>query len=224
MRAIIEVDVPDYQIGQEASIYFKDTMMIKGIVQEPSETIHGSTYGGVSWGGTYKPQEPCNDANANQYNSNALNALEGDAISRQAVKDKYKERLVNSLKDDDRGIDLSKYAEEPYKAFCEFVDSIPPINSQEPSRNMEEIAEIMRCDVDAETKCRMISNILTAKPHYFEKQEPKMGHWITEHPLDYLQPDEYKCSECGHYYYKKVNECPNCFAKMIESQGSESDA
>ena len=35
MRAIIEVDVPNYQIGQEVSIYFKDTMMIKGIVQEP---------------------------------------------------------------------------------------------------------------------------------------------------------------------------------------------
>ena len=37
MRAIIEVDVPDHQIGQEVSIYFKDTMMIKGIVQEPSD-------------------------------------------------------------------------------------------------------------------------------------------------------------------------------------------
>ena len=35
MKAIIEVDVPDYQIGQEVSIYFKDTMMIKGVVQEP---------------------------------------------------------------------------------------------------------------------------------------------------------------------------------------------
>jgi len=40
MRAIIEIDVPDYQIGQEVSIYFKDTMMIKGIVQEP-KTIRG---------------------------------------------------------------------------------------------------------------------------------------------------------------------------------------
>ena len=58
MKAIIQIDVPNYQIWQEVSIYFKDTMMIKGIVQEPSETIHGSTYGGVSWGGTYKPQEP----------------------------------------------------------------------------------------------------------------------------------------------------------------------
>ena len=38
MKAIIEVDVPDHQIGQEVSIYLKDTMMIKGIVQEPSVT------------------------------------------------------------------------------------------------------------------------------------------------------------------------------------------
>lgn len=55
-----------------------------------------------------------------------------DAISRQAVKDKYRESLVNNLKDDNRGIDLSKYAEEPYKAFCEFIDSISPVKSQEP--------------------------------------------------------------------------------------------
>lgn len=35
MKAFIEVDIPDFQIGQEVSIYFKDTMMIKGVVQEP---------------------------------------------------------------------------------------------------------------------------------------------------------------------------------------------
>ena len=41
------------------------------------------------------------------------------------------------------------------------------------NRDMEEIAEIMKSDADAETKCKMISNILTAKPHYFElSQEP----------------------------------------------------
>ena len=34
MKAIIQIDVPDFQIGQEVSIYFNDTMMIKGIVQE----------------------------------------------------------------------------------------------------------------------------------------------------------------------------------------------
>ena len=30
MKAIIELDIPEYQIGQEVSIYFKDTMSIKG--------------------------------------------------------------------------------------------------------------------------------------------------------------------------------------------------
>ena len=53
-----------------------------------------------------------------------------DLISRQAVKNKYKERIVNNLKDDSRGIDLSKYAEEPYKVFCEFMDSIPPATAE----------------------------------------------------------------------------------------------
>ena len=40
-----------------------------------------------------------------------------------------------------------------------------------PCRDMEEINNIMECDADIETKYKMISNILTAKPHYFEKQE-----------------------------------------------------
>lgn len=39
---------------------------------------------------------------------------------------------------------------------------------QEPSRDIEEIEEVMNCDADAETKCKMISNILTAKLHYFD--------------------------------------------------------
>ena len=30
MKAIIEVDIPEYQIEQEVSVYFKDTMMVKG--------------------------------------------------------------------------------------------------------------------------------------------------------------------------------------------------
>ena len=42
---------------------------------------------------------------------------------------------------------------------------------QEPNRNMEEIKEVINCDADAETKCKMISNILTTKPHYFEEPQ-----------------------------------------------------
>ena len=42
-------------------------------------------------------------------------------------------------------------------------------------RNMKEIKKIMECDTDAETKCKMISNILTVKPHYFKEQESQKG-------------------------------------------------
>ena len=30
MKAIITVDVPEHQIGQEVSVYFKDTMCVRG--------------------------------------------------------------------------------------------------------------------------------------------------------------------------------------------------
>ena len=36
MKAVIIVDVPDYQMGQEVSVYFKDTMCIKSICKEDS--------------------------------------------------------------------------------------------------------------------------------------------------------------------------------------------
>jgi len=34
MKAVIEVDVPEYQIGQEVSVYFKDTMCVKGVCKK----------------------------------------------------------------------------------------------------------------------------------------------------------------------------------------------
>lgn len=34
MNAIIRLNIPDYQIGEEVSIYFKDTMMKKGVVEK----------------------------------------------------------------------------------------------------------------------------------------------------------------------------------------------
>lgn len=38
MKAVIELDVPDWQIGQEVSVYFPDTMCKKGKC-EPSKII-----------------------------------------------------------------------------------------------------------------------------------------------------------------------------------------
>lgn len=36
VKAVIRLDVPDWQIGQEVSVYFKDTMMKKGICEKES--------------------------------------------------------------------------------------------------------------------------------------------------------------------------------------------
>ena len=37
MKAIITVDVPEHQIGQEVSVYFKDTMCINGTCESEIE-------------------------------------------------------------------------------------------------------------------------------------------------------------------------------------------
>lgn len=84
-----------------------------------------------------------------------------DTISREAVLD-YIHRILN------QGTGKKK----SFEFIQKYVEKLPPVNPQEPSRDMKEIEEVINYDADAETKCKMISNILIAKPHYFEKQEP----------------------------------------------------
>lgn len=74
---------------------------------------------------TAEEQEPCEDSNANQYNSNALNALEGDAISRQAVLD-----LIEHYNSD--GLGSVFYGYEEGVKFADAVNKLPPVNPQEP--------------------------------------------------------------------------------------------
>lgn len=33
MKAVIYIDVPEYQIGQPVSVHFKDTMCVKGVCE-----------------------------------------------------------------------------------------------------------------------------------------------------------------------------------------------
>lgn len=75
---------------------------------------------------------------------------------------------------------LSHGGDRQAKALRIAIDKI----EQEPSRGMEEIKEVINCDADAETKCKMISNILTAKPHYFEEpfiNKPCVSSEVCEH-------------------------------------------
>lgn len=72
--------------------------------------------------------------------------------------------------------DNFNYTLAPNEVFDDAIKAL----EQEPFRDMEEIAEVINCDADAETKCKMISNILTAKPHYFEEQESILSKIRTE--------------------------------------------
>jgi hypothetical protein len=39
VKAVIRLDVPDWQIGQEVSVYFRDTMMKHGICEREPEAV-----------------------------------------------------------------------------------------------------------------------------------------------------------------------------------------
>ena len=56
---------------------------------------------------------------------------------------------------------------------------------EELEQDMKEIDEVINCDVDSVTKCKMISNILAAEPHYFKEQ----------FPCPYIGKDK-TCEEC----------------------------
>ena len=74
--------------------------------------------------------------------------------------------------------------EDPHGKIYEEHKLILELLEQEPSRDMEEIKEVINCDADAETKCKMISNILTAKLHYFEEpfiNKPCISSRVCEH-------------------------------------------
>ena len=41
MKAIIKVDVPEFQVGQSVDVYFRDTMCIKGVCEKEDERTTG---------------------------------------------------------------------------------------------------------------------------------------------------------------------------------------
>lgn len=69
--------------------------------------------------------------------------------------------------------------------------------------DIKEIAEIMKCDADAETKCKMISNILTAKPHYFEEQE------LCEDAISRQAVLKLFATHDGKYLYEAIRDMPS---------------
>lgn len=59
-----------------------------------------------------------------------------------------------------------------------------------------------------------------------EVHEPKVGHWINLEETKYkgqVLPfwSRYECSKCGGYGEGTFNYCPNCGARMTESEETE---
>lgn len=65
MKAVIEVDVPEYQIGQEVSVYFKDTMCVKSVCKKKQTRKKTSSSDSSAWDfhysghGDYEEERRC---------------------------------------------------------------------------------------------------------------------------------------------------------------------
>lgn len=62
---------------------------------------------------------------------------------------------------------------------------------------------------------RWVYNLPSVTP-----QEPRAGHWI-EHPHEWgdnWQYSDYECSICHNWAHFDTDFCPNCGAKMVESE------
>lgn len=88
------------------------------------------------------------------------------------------------------------------------------MTTEEAIEILSDVGDINRCAEDAEALEMAIEAL---------EQEPKTGHWIL---LDECSNSGYYCSECHKKVIKegwsktvkKVKYCPNCGAKMTESE------
>lgn len=132
MKAIITVDVPEHQIGQEVSVYFKDTMCIKGTCESETEVyakhdeeVIKETVESI-WG------KPC-----------------ADAVSRQAVLEilqdyVFEEDEIESVTDECQ----NNMAE----SIARNIVQLPSVNPQEPKTGYWIYTPIKRLIDDEECK------------------------------------------------------------------------
>jgi len=64
--------------------------------------------------------------------------------------------------------------------------------------------------------CPRFNKVIQTTLEEMRSEQPvrARGYWMTEHAIDYMQDDVYRCSRCGHYVSSKRNMCPECKAEM----------
>ena len=173
-------------------------------------------------------------------------------IDADKLKQRYREKIIKTLVDHNRGIDLSEHAKDLCDAFNKFVDEEPTVLDINNVRNAlsagvecveEEAVKIEKIRAEIEQYNRQPSNypvdkinigtVLQIIDKYTKgesevfcqkKTGRKTGKWIKIKNSD-MRPD-YICSKCKAKLYETVwancrDFCPNCGAKMADSQESE---
>ena len=103
--------------------------------------------------------------------------------------------------------------ETEYQYVKLHIDSIPPINLQEPHKDTVSREDANKLLDIISFLMEIIKDLLPVK-----SQEPKTGHWITTR--EFMHDGEFygdKC-KCDAPNNEKWNYCPNCGAEMKEGE------
>ena len=167
-------------------------MAIKALEQQ---IIHGITYGGVSWGGTYtfKEQQSCEDC-----------------ISREDAINKIEE-WANGF--EEGGYFSGKSVADAIRACGGIIAELPPVRPKYTDEEIDRAQAVEQAYID-----KMVELVAEEAKRPKGKWEyvqydynPNIGNW--------------HCSECRFMFVMsgvpEYKYCPNCGAKMIEPQESE---
>lgn len=97
---------------------------------------------------------------------------------------------------------------------------------EEVNRDIKEIAEVLQSDADAKTKYKMISNILSAKPHYFEVEQDPCKNclfgegtvYCREHCPYEAKTEQKPCDDIAEERYKDLCEYFGEAKDILESR------
>lgn len=144
----------------------------------------------------------------------------GDCISRQAAIDAV-ETIGFDFSDSDLSeMELEEVCEaigEVRQTWLQRIKRVPSVESEKCSDCISRQAVL---DIAKSSKSNWIDNSVLFKRVNelpLVTPQPKIGRWIRRN--SFLVP--YKCSECNYESERYDNYCPNCGARMIESQEGE---